>query len=245
MLPKIDVPVYEATLISTGKKVKFRPFLVKEQKLFLMASQSEDPEEIVNTVKQVLNNCLITKIKVDELPTFDIENLFMNLRAKSVGEEINLRYTCNNSVAKEDGEIKKCGNVIQYDFNILEIKPEIEKNHSKKIEITNKLGIVMKYPTISMLSDLEKLNFDNLDSLITIICMCVDYIYDENQMYYAKDSTKEELVEFIENLQQDDLTKIQLFFNTMPKLKKELDFKCNKCGYEDKILVEGIQSFFV
>ena len=245
MLPKIDVPVYETTLISTGKKVKFRPFLVKEQKLFLMAAQSEDQNEIVSVIKQVLNNCLVSKVDIDELPTFDLENLFMNLRAKSVGEVINLKYTCNNNVTDENNETKKCGSLVNFDLNLLEIAPEISKEHSKKIEISKKLGIMMKYPTIKMLETIKDINFNDIDGLIEIITSCIDYIYDENQMYYAKDTEKQELIEFVENLQQDDLNKIQIFFNTMPKIKKELDFKCRKCGYEEKIVVEGIQNFFV
>ena len=245
MLPKIDVPVYETTLISTGKKVKFRPFLVKEQKLFLMAAQSEDQNEIVDVVKQVLNNCLVSKVDIDELPTFDLENLFMNLRAKSVGEVINLKYTCNNNVSDENGETKKCGSLVNFDVNLLDIKPEINKEHSKKIEISKKLGIVMKYPTIKMLKNLEGINFDNIDGIIEVIVSCIDYIYDENQMYYAKDTEKQELIDFVENLQQDDLAKIQVFFDTMPKIKKQLDFHCKKCGYDEKITVEGLQNFFV
>ncbi len=245
MLPKIDVPVYETTLISTGKKVKFRPFLVKEQKLFLMASESEDANEMVDVVKQVLNNCLISKVDVDELPTFDLENLFMNLRAKSVGEVINLKYTCNNNVKVDEEQTKKCGSVVSIDVNILDIKPEISKEHSKKIEISKKLGIMMKYPTMKMLNNLKAEDTNSFDNLIETVISCIDYIYDENQMYYAKDTEKQELIEFIENLQQDDLLKIQNFFNTMPKIRKELDFKCKKCGYEDKIMVEGIQNFFV
>ena len=245
MLPKIDVPVYETTLISTGKKVKFRPFLVKEQKLFLMAAQSDDQNEIVDVVKQVLNNCLVSKVDIDELPTFDLENLFMNLRAKSVGEVINLKYTCNNNVSDENGETKKCGSLVNFDVNLLDIKPEINKEHSKKIEISKKLGIVMKYPTIKMLNNMREIDKNDFDILLDVVISCIDYIYDENQMYYAKDTEKQELIDFVENLQQDDLAKIQNFFNTMPKMKKQLDFKCKKCGYEDKILVEGIQNFFV
>ena len=245
MLPKIDVPVYETTLISTGKKVKFRPFLVKEQKLFLMAAQSDDSNEMVEVVKQVLNNCLVSKVNVEELPTFDLENLFMNLRAKSVGEVINLKYTCNNDVKTDEGETKKCGSVVSFDVNLLEIKPEISKEHSKKIEISKKLGIMMKYPTMRMLDNLSSMDENNFDNLLEVVVSCIDYIYDDSQMYYAKDTEKQELIEFVENLQQEDLVKIQNFFTTMPKNKKELQFKCKKCGYEDKIVVEGLQNFFV
>lgn len=244
-LPKIDAPVYEVKLFSTGKTVKFRPFLVKEQKLLLMAFESNDTKETLNIVKQILNNCLLTKIDIDELPAFDIENLFLQLRARSVGEVISLRYNCNNIIEKENKEQKKCNGTVQFDLNLLELQPASDSTHSNKIEITNKLGLVMKYPNINII-DVESVNEENeIEKTIELIANCIDYIYDSEQIYYAKDSTKEELVEFIENLQQDDMEKIQRFFLTMPKIKKELNFKCPKCSYEEKINVEGLQNFFV
>jgi hypothetical protein len=244
-LPKIDVPTYETTLISSGKKVKYRPFLVKEQKLFLMASQSTDEKETVDVVKQVLNNCILSDINVDDLPTFDLEHLFMQLRARSVGEVVNLKYNCNNTLKDDKGEDKVCGGLVKFDLNILDIKPTIDPGHNSKIEITDKLGIVMKYPTLGMVKNFDNLQNESIDTIMDVIVSCIDFIYDDEQMYYAKDSTKEELMEFVDNLQQDDLEKIQKFFTTMPKISKPLDFKCGKCGYEEKIVVEGIQNFFV
>ena len=244
-LPKIDVPTYETKLISNGKTVKYRPFLVKEQKLFLMAAQSTDEKETVDVVKQVLNNCILSDIDVDDLPTFDLEHLFMQLRARSVGEVVNLKYNCNNTVKDDKGEEKACGSLVKFDLNILDIKPIIDEKHSSKIEISDKLGIMMKYPTLSLLKNAGNLADEDVDTVLNVIVSCIDYIYDADQMYYAKDSTKEELLEFIENLQQEDMEKIQLFFNTMPKIAKELDFKCKKCGYEETITVQGIQNFFV
>lgn len=243
-LPKLDTPIYETTLISNGKKVRFRPFLVKEQKLFLMASESGDSTEIISIVKQVLNNCLVDEVNIEELPMFDIENLFINLRARSVGEVIDLKYKCNNTIHSEEGE-KLCGNLVKIDLNLLEVKPTINEKHSKKIEMTPKLGIMMKYPNIKMINEFQNLDDIGINDFIGIIVKCIDYIYDEEVIYYAKDSSREELTEFVENLKQDDLLKIQNFFTTMPKLKKDLDFKCTKCNYEEKITVEGIQSFFV
>jgi hypothetical protein len=244
-LPKIDVPVYETKLISSGKTIKYRPFLVKEQKLFLMAAQAADEKETIDVVKQVLNNCIITDIDVDDLPTFDLEHLFMQLRARSVGEVVNLKYNCNNTVKDDKGEEKSCDSLVKFDLNILDIKPIIDNKHSNKIEISDKLGIVMKYPTLSLIKDVGNLANEDVDTVLNVIISCIDYIYDAEQMYYAKDSTKEELLEFIENLQQEDMEKIQVFFTTMPKIAKELDFKCKKCGYEETITVQGIQNFFV
>tara|TARA_R110000868_G_scaffold292045_1_gene552576 strand:+ start:232 stop:972 length:741 start_codon:yes stop_codon:yes gene_type:complete len=244
-LPKIDVPTYETKLISNGKIVRYRPFLVKEQKLFLMAAQSTDEKETIDVVKQVLNNCILSDIDVDDLPTFDLEHLFMQLRARSVGEVVNLKYNCNNTVKDDNGEDKTCGGLVKFDLNILDIKPTIDGKHSSKIEISDKLGIMMKYPTLSLIKDAGDLINEDVDTVLNVIVNCIDYIYDAEQMYYAKDSTKEELLEFIENLQQEDMEKIQLFFSTMPKIAKELDFKCKKCGYEETITVQGIQNFFV
>jgi DNA-directed RNA polymerase subunit M/transcription elongation factor TFIIS len=244
-LPKVDVPIYETKLISNGKVVKFRPFLVKEQKLFLMSAESNDIKEITKTVKQVLNNCLITKLEIDDLPSFDIEHLFIQLRARSVGEVVNLKYTCNNVVKDDEGNEKSCGGLVKFDVNLLELNPKMPEKHSTKIELTDKLGIVMKYPSFNILNYEEVPEESKLEKTIELIVSCVDYIYDAESIYYAKDTSKEEMVEFIENLQQDDVEKLQNFFLTMPKMKKQLDFKCKKCGYEEMILAEGIENFFV
>lgn len=241
-LPKIDTPVYETKLISTGKKVRFRPFLVKEQKLFLMASQSDDAKEVVNTIKQVLRNCILDDVDIDLLPMFDLEHVFLQLRARSVGEVVNLKYNCNNDVpAKEGTDTTKCNGVVKVDINLLDIEPTKGENHSTKIELSDKMGIVMKYPSFSVL---EKVQIDNEADLFQLVIACIDFIYDEDQLYYAKDTTVEELTEFVENMQQADVMKIQQFFATMPKLEKKFDFVCPKCGYKENISIEGIQNFF-
>jgi hypothetical protein len=242
-LPKIDVPIYDVKLISTGKKVRFRPFTVKEEKLFLMATESEDSSATINTIKQVLNNCIVDEIDIETLPLFDIEFLFVNLRAKSISEVVNLKYRCNNMVKSEDDTEKKCNNLVEVDLNVLDIKPEAGANHTNKIDITDKLGIVMKYPKMDSIS-ISTENKDDFDIVIDLIVDCIDYIYDADNVYYAKDSTKEELMDFLDSLQSKDLDKIKEFFETMPKMKKEIDFSCKKCGYHEKIELEGIQSFF-
>lgn len=241
-LPKLDTPIYETKLISTGKTVRFRPFLVKEQKLFLMTAESNDVEETVKVIKQVLNNCVLDEIDVDNLATYDLENLFLQLRARSVGEVVDLQYTCNNNVTDTDGNEKKCNNVVKFNVNLLDIKPVVDEKHTNKIQITPKVGIVMKPPTFHMLQKFN--NGAEIEQIIDVITDCIDYIYDDENLYYAKDSTKEELVEFIESLGQKELEKIKDFFSTLPKLQKEVDFKCNKCGYHEKITLEGIQNFF-
>ena len=154
MLPKLDVPIYEVKLISNDKVVRFRPFLVKEQKLFLMASESEDPNEMISVIRQVLKNCVLDEVDIDNLPTFDLEYLFMNLRARSVEEVVNLRYKCNN-VLEED---KKCSGVVEFDLNILEIQPTKNPDHKNKIQLTENLGICFKDPTFDIIQKYEKLN---------------------------------------------------------------------------------------
>jgi hypothetical protein len=238
MLPKLDVPIYSVNLISTGKPVRFRPFLVKEQKMFLMASESEDSNEMVNIIRQVLKNCVIDEIDIDSLPTFDLEYLFLNLRARSVEEVVDLRYKCNNVIDE-----KKCSGVVEFKLNLLQIEPTKNEKHKDKIQITENLGICFKYPTFDMLQKYEKLSENEI--MIRILVDCIDYIYDKDQIYYSKDSSREELEEFIDNLQQKDLEKFKEFFDTMPEIKKDVHFACPKCGYEEDITIKGMQNFFV
>jgi hypothetical protein len=209
-----------------------------------MATESNDVLDTIKVVKQVLNNCILSEIDVDNLATFDVEYIFMQLRARSVGEVVNLKYNCNNLIKDEKDEDKVCGNLLKFDVNVLEIQPTINETHTNKIELSPKLGIILKYPTFDTASKLEQETNIGIDMIINSIIECIDYIYDEETLYYAKDTPKEELVEFIENLQQNDLTKIQNFFDTMPKIIKKIEFKCAKCGYNEDIKVEGIQSFF-
>ena len=242
MLPKIDIPIYEIKLISNGKKVRFRPFLVKEQKLLLMATESSDPKDSLNIVKQISKNCIIDEIDIESLPVFDLEYLFLNLRARSVNEIVDLQYKCNNKVNDENGEEKVCGSIEKFSINLLEITPEKGSNHEKKIMLSDKLGIMMKYPTFEIVEGLKGQNEGEI--LIDLLTYCIDYIFDEEKIYYTKDVSKEEVMEFIDNLQQKDLEKIQQFFETAPKIKNDLNFNCHKCGYKENIVVEGLQNFF-
>lgn len=142
MLPKIDVPIYTIKLLSNKKELRFRPFSVKEEKLFLMANESEELDTVVDTIKQILTNCIIDEFDVESLPMFDLEYLFLNIRARSISEIVDLKYKCNNKVTDESGEEKTCGNIVEIQLNVLEIEPEKNESHTNKIEITDKLGIV-------------------------------------------------------------------------------------------------------
>jgi hypothetical protein len=243
MLPKLDVPIYEVKLISTGKTIRFRPFLVKEQKLFLMASEATDPKETINTIRQVLKNCILDELDVDSLPTFDLEFLFMNLRARSVEEVVDLKYKCNNIVKNDKDEDTTCTGSVEFKLNLLEIEPIKDPNHTNKIQLTENLGIALKYPSFDMIQKYESKSENEI--MAGVLTDCIDYVFDNDQIYYAKDQTKEELDEFIDNLQQKDLEKIKVFFDTMPEIKKDVHFKCPKCLYEEDIQIKGLQSFFV
>lgn len=243
-LPKIDLPLYETKLISNGKKVKYRPFTVKEEKLFLMAKETEDLETTFGAIKQVLTNCVQTDMDIEKLPVFDIEHLFLKIRSVSVGEIVKLQYTCNNHLPLEEGqtEQKTCGNIVELDFDLNTVDV-VNAVKEPKIQITDKMGIVMKYPTFDILKTISD-DDEVTDAIMDMTIGCIDYIYDDESIYYTKDYAKEELIDFIESLQTKDLEKIRDFFNMMPKLKKNVMFKCGKCGYEEEIEVEGLQNFF-
>ena len=242
MLPKIDVPLFTVELPSTKEKITFRPFLVKEQKLFLMNTESNDAQETVKIIRQVLKNCVLSDIDVDVLPVFDIEYLFMNLRARSVSEVVNLKYKCNNTITKEDGEEKRCDTVNEIVLNVLEIEPTISPDHTRKIQLTDNIGLMMKYPTFEMMKSMAGKNESEV--IMSMIHKCIDYIYDKDQIHYIKDVSEQELEEFIDNIQQKDLEKIRVFFDTMPKIKKDVEYNCKKCGYHESITLEGTQDFF-
>jgi len=248
MLPKIDVPIYELKLISCKEPVRFRPFLVKEQKLLLMAqeavqSESDDNKDTtINVVKQIINNCVLSDVNVNNLPMFDIEYLFLNLRARSMGENIKLSFRCVNEIENESKELVKCNSIVEIDMNILNVHPKIVAEHSNKIVINEKLGLLMKYPTLEIIS---KIDMDNQDSVLELIMSCIDSIYDEETIYYTKDVERKELEEFVDGLPTQIIEDIKNFFDTIPKIKEDVQFKCGKCGYEELIPIEGLDSFFV
>lgn len=242
MLPKLDVPIYNIKLISTGQDIRIRPFLVKEQKLFLMASETEDSKETINTIRQVLKNCILDEVDVDNLPTFDLEYLFMNLRARSVEEVVNLKYKCNNNIKNDKGEETVCNGSVEFDVNLLEVIPTTHAEHTNKFQLTEKIGICLRYPTFEMIQKYE--GMDENDIMVNILVDCIEYLFDSEQIYYSKDSTRKELEEFVESMQQKDLEKIKVFFDTMPEIKKDVHFKCPKCGYEEDMVIRGLQNFF-
>jgi hypothetical protein len=239
-LPKIDVPTYLIDLPLSKKQIKYRPFLVKEQRTLLMALDSSDASTIQQTVKDILYNCTLTEgIDIEKLPILDVEYYFINLRAKSVGEIVESRYRCNNEIADVE-----CGNIMESQLNLLDIKVESPPNVSSEIQLDAKLSIKLKYPEFSIVSD--SLKYDNINEVtFNMIAQSIEYIYDGEQFYYANESSPKELLDFVEGMNQEQFAKVEEFFNNLPKLKETLDIKCNKCGFEHHIDVEGLESFFV
>lgn len=242
MLPKLDVPIFELVLPLSKKKIKYRPFLVKEEKILLMAMESDDENATLLAVKQIVNNCCLDDdINVETLPVTDLEYLFLNLRARSIGEVVDLQYKCNNKIKDDKGEENECGNVVKFSFNLLEIAPEIPENHNNKIQLTPTMGIVMRYPNFKTMENVEG---TDVERLMSVLVGCIESIYDAENIYYAKDIAKEELQDFLENMSREQFAKVQEFFDTMPKLSKNVTFHCTKCGYKEDIVIEGIQNFF-
>ena len=236
-LPTIATPTYELELPSSGQKIKYRPFLVKEEKLLVLALESESTKEISNAIKSVLKNCIQTRgIKVETLPTFDIEYLFLNIRGKSVGEEIEV-----NLIAPDDGETS-----IPVKINIDDIKVQTKEGHKKQIKLDDSLVMEMRYPS---LEQFIKSNFDfsgesGMDQSFELIATCIDKIYSEEEVWTTADCTKKEITDFLEQMNSVQFKQIEKFFETMPKLSHEITLTNPKTGVESTVVMEGLSSFF-
>jgi len=237
-LPKIDTPTYTLELPLSKKTVLYRPFLVKEQRNLMMALEADDKETVERNVRQVLTNCtLSTDIDIDELPVLDIEYYFINLRARSVGEIVENKYICTNIVGDN-----QCGNKMDIKLNLLEITVDIPEQPDV-IKLTDTMAIKLKYPKFSIINKLSETK-SAVETAFEIMVDSIDYIFDGQQYYYAVDSTKEELTEFIESLNQEQFSKLEAFFENLPKIKKHIDMKCNRCGFDHSMDIEGLENFF-
>jgi hypothetical protein len=236
-LPKISTPIYELELPSTGKTIQYRPFLVKEEKVLVIALESEDTKQISTAIKTVIKNCIITKdIKVETLPTFDIEYLFLNIRGKSVGEEIEVNIIC-----PDDEETS-----VSVKINLDDIKVQRTDNHTNKIKVDKSIMMEMKYPS---LEQFIKTNFDfksdnAMDQSFDLIASCVDKIYTEEEVWAAADCTKKELSEFLEQMNSSQFKEIENFFESMPKLSHKVTVTNPKTKVESEVVLEGLASFF-
>ena len=234
-LPTIVTPSYELNLPSNGKKIKYRPFLVKEEKILILAIESNSMKDISRAIKDVLKNCILTKgVKIDELPTFDIEYLFLNIRSRSIGESIDLVVTC-----PDDGETK-----VNSQIYIDEIEIKKDKNHTPDIKLDDTYTMRLKYPSLDQFID-ENFNFDEgKDNSFDIISSCIDMVFSEDEAWEAKDCTKKELLEFVERLNSIQFKEVEKFFDTMPKLSHEIEVENPNTKVKSTVTLEGLASFF-
>ena len=235
-LPVMSVPTYELTVPSTKQKIKYRPFLVKEEKTLMIAQQSEDETVMLNTLKSIISGCTFDKLSVDTLAIFDIEYIFTQLRAKSVGEISELIFMC-----------KQCNDPkarMHVDIDLTSLKVEFNEKHMVTIPLFNDVGIKMKYPSLTLLDKMKEFDNNEVSAIFDVITECIDSIYDEDTVYPAAEQTKEELEVFINNLTQEQFLKIQQFFETMPKLEKTIEFSCPVCKHEHSHTIRGLSGFF-
>ena len=236
-LPRISTPTYELELPSTEQSIKYRPFLVKEEKLLVIALESEDTKQITTAIKTVIKNCILTKdIKVENLPTFDIEFLFLNIRGKSVGEQVDVNIIC-----PDDNETN-----VSVSIDLDDIKVLKNEDHTNKIKVDPTIMMEMKYPS---LEQFIKNNFDfnnqnAMDQSFDLIASCIDKIYTEDEVWSTSDVTKKEVTEFLESMNSSQFKDIEKFFETMPKLSHKIQIKNPKTGVESEVVLEGLASFF-
>ena len=236
-LPKIVAPTYELELPSTGQEIKYRPFLVKEEKVLVIALESEDTKQITSAIKNVIKNCIRTKgVKVEDLPTFDIEYLFLNIRGKSVGEEIEVNVTC-----PDDGVTQ-----VPITINLDDIQVQKNEEHSNRIKVDDNIMMEMKYPS---LDQFIKNNFDfneknAMDQSFDLIATCIDKVFTEEEVWAVEDCSKKEIVEFLEQMNSSQFKEIEKFFETMPKLSHSIKVKNPKTKKENTVVIEGLAGFF-
>lgn len=231
-LPKITAPTYEVELPSTGKPIKFRPFLVKEEKVLMLAAESNNTKETANAIKTILKNCIVSRVKVEELASFDIEYLFLNVRAKSAGEivEVKAPLPSNNDVA------------VNISVNLQDVKVQFPEGHSKEIDLGDDLSVIMKYPSMETFIEM---NFTDKEvDPFDVITGCVDQIVQGEEIWEASECSKKELVDFIESMTADQFALINKFFETMPKLEHKVSVPNPETGDQEEITLSGIGDFF-
>jgi len=238
-LPEITVPHFDLVLPSSKKKIKFRPFIVKEEKLLIIALESRDPKQVTTAIKQVLSNCILTRgVKIDRLPSFDIEYLFLNIRAKAIGEAIELNVTCG-----DDGETK-----VPVTLFVDEIQVQYPEGHTDKIDMENGYHWKMNYPSLNQFIennfDVSDKSSENVERSVKLIASCIDSVYNDEDCWMASDSTEKELISYVENLTPRQYKKIENFFKTMPKLSHTITVVNPNTGNENSVVLEGLSDFF-
>lgn len=250
MLPKIAIPTFKLKLPSSKKEIEYRPYTVKEQNILLMANESEDIQDMIDATKKICESCIVTKINVEDLTSFDLQLLFINIRAKSVGETVEMKFRCNNDkVVGEGTGIEtpgKCNTINTYKVNLNDVKVVFPEGHTNEIMVTDTVGIKMKYPSLASSSVFKKLyeaqNKTQIDLLIELLLSDLDYIYDAEKIY--EDYTPDELRDFIETLSLGSLEKIIQFYSSMPYVSYVIKYKCSSCAFEEEIELKGLQDFF-
>tara|TARA_Y100000114_G_scaffold38020_1_gene33621 strand:- start:6 stop:725 length:720 start_codon:yes stop_codon:yes gene_type:complete len=236
-LPTISTPTYELTLPSSNKKIRYRPFLVKEEKILIIAMESQDTKQIARAVKDVISKCILSKgIKVEKLSTFDIEYLFLNIRGKSVGEQIEVMVTC-----PDDNKTQ-----VPMSINVDSIQVQKDENHSTDIVLDDTFTLRMKYPSLNEFiknnfGELEKMN---VDDTFDLIASCIDQVYSEDETWASEECTKKELTNFVESLNSSQFKEVEKFFETMPKLSHTVKVTNPNTSIESEIVIEGLQNFF-
>lgn len=239
-LPKIDLPTFKLHLDSLNKDVTFRPFIVKEEKILLMALESAETDTIMNAIKQVIASCVLDNIDVDALPLFEIEKLFLHLRARSMGEIVSLTYICQHE--NDDG--KKCRHEMELEVDLLKSVVE-SKSVQNTIMLSDTVGIKLKYPTIAITELIGSDDDSEIDLTVKLIEKCTEYLYDEEQVYSLSDMQEGEFRGFIENLTQEQFASLRTFFDSIPKLVYDTEVTCKKCNTPHQIHLEGLSDFFV
>ena len=238
-LPMMSAPTYTMVVPSSGVSVKFRPFLVKEEKALLIAQQSEDIGVMIQTLKGIINTCVLDTLDVDKLATFDLEYMFTQIRAKSVGEIIELIFPCDIDHGEDNEKAR-----VKVSIDLTTLVVEKDPNHNNKINLFGDIGVVMKYPTMDVMKRLENLDTNDLDKVFSVVADSIDYIYQGEEIFYGKEQKHEELLQFLNNLTSEQFVKVQQFFATMPKIKKEIEYTCPVCQKHHRKMLEGMQSFF-
>jgi hypothetical protein len=236
-LPMMNTPTYNMVVPSSGVSVKFRPFLVKEEKALLIAQQSEDLMVMVDTLKGVIKTCVLDSIDTNRLATFDLEYMFTQIRAKSVGETIELIFPCDIDHGEDNEKAK-----VKVSIDLTTLQVEKDNNHTNKIDLFGDVGVVMKYPTIDVMRKLD--DNDSIENIFDVVAMSIDYIYQGDEIFYTKEQKHEEMLQFLNNLTSEQFVKIQNFFDTMPRIKKEIEYTCPVCQKQHRKMLEGMQSFF-
>lgn len=243
-LPKIKSPIFELTLPSNGKPVKYRPFLVKEQKILLMALESQEQSEMIRAIKQIITNCAVDDVDVDDLPMFDLEYFFTRLRAKSIGEIIDLKFQHPGGKNVKGVE---CDGTHEFKLNLMDVEVQKDAEHATRIVLDEetKIGVVLRYPTMAIADKLQGSGSQSqIETIIELVTKSVECIFDEENVHPAEDSSPQEIAQFINDLSQEQFAKLTKFFSTMPKLAHTIEWKCDKCGQKEKVELEGMASFF-